>query len=174
MGFSGLCPEPAKGQSPFGSLCVYRVVHVKLAFHIKMRNMESKLYMEECMFRAGRYWIELGTALALYVFLLFAASKIEFIFHPIGLWLLALSMVPMIGAVAMAWAILRGLHRMDELQKRIQFDAIAISFLGTALITFGWGFGESAGLPPLRAFAVWPIMGGLWGISLIFTSRKYR
>ncbi|MFC0502031.1 hypothetical protein [Asaia krungthepensis] len=126
------------------------------------------------MFRSARYGIELGAAIALYGILLCAANRIEFLYHPIGLWLFALSMMPMIGAFAGAWAILRGIHRMDELQRRVQLDAIAISFLGTALITFGWGFGESAGLPPLRAFAVWPIMGGIWGISLIFTSWKYR
>ncbi len=126
------------------------------------------------MFRSGRAAYELGAALALYIVLLFAANIILSMYRPAGLWLFALSMVPMIGAVAMAWTVLRGLHRMDELQRRIQFDAIAIAFLGTALITFGWGFGEVAGLPPLRAFAVWPIMGSLWFISVIFASQKYR
>lgn len=136
--------------------------------------MESVLYMEDLMFRVGRAAYELGASLALYIFLLFIANMILFKAHPTGPYLFALSMVPMIGAVAMAWAVLRGLHRMDELQRRIQFDAIAIAFLGTALITFGWGFGEVAGLPPLRAFAVWPIMGSLWFVSVIFASRKYR
>ncbi|RUT26553.1 hypothetical protein C0V97_05845 [Asaia sp. W19] len=126
------------------------------------------------MFRPSRYVVELGAAIALYMLLLFIANLILFTAHPTGLCLVALSMMPMIGALAMAWAILRGLHRMDELQRRIQFDAIAVSFLGTALITFGWGFGEVAGLPPLRAFAVWPIMGGLWFVSVFFASRKYR
>lgn len=80
----------------------------------------------------------------------------------------------MIGAFAAAWAILRGLWRMDELQRRIQYDAIAISFLGTALITFGWGFAESAGVPRLPAFAVWPIMGVLWGVGLVIARRRFR
>lgn len=132
------------------------------------------LYMEDLMFRVGRAAYELGASLALYIVLLFLANLILFKAHPTGAYLFALSMVPMMGAVAMAWAVLRGLHRMDELQRRIQFDAIAIAFLGTALITFGWGFGEVAGLPPLRAFAVWPIMGSLWFVSVIFASRKYR
>jgi len=136
--------------------------------------MESVLYMEDLMFRPKRYVVELSASVALYIFLLFIANVILFEVHPTGPYLFALSMMPMLGAVAMAWAILRGLHRMDELQRRIQFDAIAISFLGTALITFGWGFGEVAGLPPLRAFAVWPIMGSLWFVSAIFASRKYR
>jgi hypothetical protein len=62
--------------------------------------------------------------------------------EPTGALKLAISLAPMLGAFAAAWAILRGLWRMDEMQRRIQFDAIAISFLGTALITFGWSFAE--------------------------------
>lgn len=79
----------------------------------------------------------------------------------------------MLGAFAAAWAILRELWRMDEMQRRIQFDAIAISFLGTALITFGWGFAEGAGLLHLRAFQVWPIMGALWILGLVIARRRY-
>ena len=60
-----------------------------------------------------------------------------------------------------------------ELQRRIQFDAISLSFIGTALITFGWGFAEGAGAPQLRAFAVWPIMGTLWGLGVFVAQRRY-
>lgn len=78
----------------------------------------------------------------------------------------------MIGGFAAAWAIMRGLLRMDELQCRIQMDAIALSFLCTALITFGWGFAEGAGFPPLRAFAVWPMMATLWVLGLFVAHRR--
>lgn len=90
-----------------------------------------------------------------------------------GIPRLLINLVPMLGAFAAAWAILRELWRMDEMQRRIQFDAIAISFLGTALITFGWGFAEGAGLLHLRAFQVWPIMGALWILGLVIARRRY-
>lgn len=126
------------------------------------------------MFRPGRYMLELGGAFALYAALLVGANALEAAVQPTGGLKLAINLVPMIGALAAAWAILRVLWRMDELQRRIQYDAIAISFLGTALITFGWGFAEGAGLPKLRAFAVWPIMGALWGLGAVVAQRRYR
>ena len=112
------------------------------------------------MFRSGRAAYELGAALALYIVLLFAANIILSMYRPAGLWLFALSMVPMIGAVAMAWTVLRGLHRMDELQRRIQFDAIAIAFLGTALITSA---GDSVRLPDFP-LCVLLLSGRSWGV----------
>ena len=126
------------------------------------------------MFRSKQYLVELGGAFILYAILLVAANAIERATQPVGALKLAINLVPMIGAVAAAWAILRGLWRMDEMQRRIQFDAIAIAFLGTALITFGWGFAEGAGLPHLRAFAVWPIMATLWGLGMVVGVRRYR
>lgn len=126
------------------------------------------------MFRSKQYMIELGSAFALYAALLVGAEAVEREIAPAGALKLAINLAPMIGALAAAWAILRGLWRLDEMQRRIQFDAIAISFLGTALITFAWGFAEGAGLPHLRSFAVWPIMGALWCVGLLIAIRRYR
>lgn len=126
------------------------------------------------MFRAKQYTLEFGGALALYIGLLVGAAAIERALEPTGSLKIAINLAPMIGAFAAAWAIMRGLWRMDELQRRIQLDAIAISFLGTALITFGWGFAENAGLPQLRAFMVWPIMGVLWGLGILIAQKHYR
>lgn len=126
------------------------------------------------MFQPKRYMTELGASMLLYGVLLVAMNAADRALQPTGNAKLALALVPMIGAAAAAWAILRGLARMDELQRRIQFDAIALSFLGTALITFGWGFAESAGAPQLRAFMVWPIMGILWGLGVAIASWRYR
>lgn len=126
------------------------------------------------MFRSKQYMLELGGAFVLYGALLVGAAAVERAIQPEGALKLAINLVPMIGALAAAWAIMRGLWRMDEMQRRIQLDAIALSFLGTALITFGWGFAEGAGLPHLRAFSVWPIMGTLWGLGLFVAQRRYR
>jgi drug/metabolite transporter (DMT)-like permease len=126
------------------------------------------------MFRTRRYLIELFGAFALYAVLLVGANALERAVRPEGAARIAIALSPMIGAAAAAWVILRALWRMDEMQRRIQLDAIALSFLGTALLTFGWGFAESAGLPQLRAFAVWPIMGTLWGLGLVVAQRRYR
>lgn len=126
------------------------------------------------MFTQKRYVLELVGALALYGVLLFGANALEATVRPAGAMLVAINLLPMVGALAAAWAIMRALWRMDELQRRIQLDAIAMAFLGTALVTFGWGFAEGAGLPQLRAFAVWPVMASLWVVGLLIAQRRYR
>ncbi|WP_373928705.1 hypothetical protein QTN93_00850 [Sphingomonas aerolata] len=116
------------------------------------------------MFRSKQYMIELGSAFALYAALLVGAEAVERAIAPAGALKLAINLAPMIGALAAAWAILRGLWRLDEMQRRIQFDAIAISFLGTALITFAWGFAEGRGCPicdHLRFGRSWARCGAL-------------
>ena len=120
-----------------------------------------------------RYMIELTGALILYAALLVAANLIENRFQPTGAALMVLALTPMIGAVAGAWAIMRYIWALDEMQRRIQLDAIAISFLITALGTFGWGFAEDAGAPDLPTFAIWPIMGTTWFIGMLIARRRY-
>ena len=126
------------------------------------------------MFNSRQYVVELGGALALYAVLLVGANLVERATQPDGAARMALNLLPMFGAFAAVWAVLRGLRRMDEMQRRIQYDAIAFAFLGTALVTFGWGFAEGGGAPQLPTFAVWPIMGVLWMIGQVVAVRHYR
>lgn len=121
-----------------------------------------------------RYYFELGAAFALYAGLLVASNLIDDAFHVTGGARIALALTPMIGAAAAGWAVMRGIWRMDELQRRIQLDAIAMAFLATALITFGWGFAEEAGAPRLSAFLVWPVMAVCWMIGLVIARSRYR
>ncbi|HEX8365934.1 MAG TPA: hypothetical protein VF603_11700 [Allosphingosinicella sp.] len=121
-----------------------------------------------------RYYLELSAAFALYVGLLVASNLIDDAFHVTGNARIALALTPMVGAAAAGWAVMRGIWRMDELQRRIQLDAIAMAFLATALITFGWGFAEEAGAPRLSAFLVWPVMAVAWMIGLVIARSRYR
>ena len=72
------------------------------------------------------------------------------------------SLAPMVPALLMAVAIVRLNGQRDEMQRRTQLEAVTIAFVGTALITFGYGFLENVGYPRLSAFVVWPLMAGLW------------
>lgn len=92
---------------------------------------------------------------------------------PTAPWRYAVALLPMIPAVGVLVAVLRQLRRMDELQRQIQFEALAFAFAGTALITFGYGFVENVGLPHLSWFFVWPIMAVLWVIGSAIAARRY-
>jgi hypothetical protein len=120
------------------------------------------------------YLIELTAAFTLYAVLLIGSNLLEKSLRPTGAPLLALNLLPMVGILAAAWAIIRGFGRMDELQRKIQSEALLLSFLGTAIISMGWGFLEDSGIPKLRAFSVWPLMGILWCLALVITTRRYR
>ena len=121
-----------------------------------------------------RYVIELLAAVALYGVLLVGMNWADHRWHPTGAPRIALALLPMIGCVAALIAIMRGIRRLDELQRRVQFEAIVFAFAVTALGTFGWGFLEGAGLPHLRAFSVWPIMGVSWGFGCALANWRYR
>ena len=69
----------------------------------------------------------------------------------------------------------RSIRRLDELQQKIQLEALAFSFAGTGVLTSGYGFLVDAGLPDIEWGAlVWPFMAGLWAIGLVIANRRYR
>ena len=87
---------------------------------------------------------------------------------------LVLTLAPMIPAAAMCLVIIRTLTDIDEFQRKLQFDALAMAFAGTALLTFSYGFLENIGYPRLSMFAVWPLMAGLWGLGLVLGHLRHR
>jgi hypothetical protein len=66
------------------------------------------------------------------------------------------------------------MRRMDELQMRIQFEALGFAFAGTAILTFSYGFLEGLGYPKLSMFMVWPILAVLWVVGLVLARRRYQ
>ena len=80
----------------------------------------------------------------------------------------------MVPAMFVIWAVLRRVRGLDELQCRVHMEAIAFAFIGTAFLTFGYGFLEGLGYPKLSMFLVWPTMAVLWIVGQIFASRRYQ
>lgn len=121
-----------------------------------------------------RYFMELTAAFAVYGLML--VGSIELLTHvSIGApWRDAIALSPMLACAAMAWVILRELRRMDELQRRIQLEALGFAFAGTALLTFSYGFLEGLDYPKLTMFTVWPVMAVLWAVGLAMARRRYK
>ncbi|MEP3329766.1 hypothetical protein [Sedimentitalea sp.] len=86
--------------------------------------------------------------------------------------LVALS--PMLPAAFICGVVVRSIRNLDELQLRLQLEALAISFAGTALFTFSYGFLEGIGLPKISMFVVWPLMATLWVIGVILGRLRFR
>ena len=124
--------------------------------------------------KSRQYTLELSAALAIYAALL--VGSIELLQHAAlaSPWRDAVALSPMVAAVAIPWIVLREMRRMDELQERIQFEALGFAFSGTAILTFSYGFLEGLGYPKLSMFTVWPILAVLWVVGLVLARRRYR
>ncbi len=67
------------------------------------------------------------------------------------------------------------LRVLDEMQQRVQLEALAIAFAGTGVLATAYGFLINAGLPEIDWGAmVWPAMVALWALGLVFANRRYR
>src|SRR6266567_1742020 len=85
-------------------------------------------------------------------------------------WRYFIAALPVIPAGVTIWIVVRALGRLDEMQKRIQVQAVGFSSVATALVTFTYGFLEGVGLPHLNWTFVLPMIAVLWGIgTAVFT-----
>jgi len=122
---------------------------------------------------AKRYVMEFGSSMAAYTVMV-----------PVSIWLLKgqehsplrylLAVLPVIPSAFALWAAIRFFRGLDELQRRIQFEGIAFSFLATCLLTLTWGFLQNAGLPQADVIWVAPLLIMLWGLGLGIASRRYQ
>jgi len=122
-----------------------------------------------------RYYIELSSALALYMVMLCASLYLLQQSPDMGRLLRTLvSLAPVLPAGLMCWAIVRQMRRLDEMHLRIQFEALGFAFAASALLTFSYGFLENVGFPHITWHWVWPVMGMMWILGLAIARRRYR
>ncbi len=94
--------------------------------------------------------------------------------HPTAPWRVPLALAPVLPVALAFWAILRAVTRMDELQRRIQFEALVVAVGGIVVLTFAYGMLQNVGLPPLNLIYITPALVAFWGIGLALASRRYR
>jgi len=101
----------------------------------------------------------------------------------VGKWLLRLAgdawwrfpaaVLPVVPMALEVYVFLRYLNAIDELQQKIQLNAIGFAASLTGLITLTIGFLENAGLPRLSWTFVFPLMVALWSVGMILFTRRY-
>ncbi len=122
------------------------------------------------MNQAGRaFVIQFWSAMLAYVLVLFVSVAL-IQRDPQAPWRYALAVAPVVALLGF----IRFLRRVDELQRRIQLEAIGLSFAATAILTFAYGFLEDVGFPRLSYGWILPLMVMLWGLGLGLASRRYR
>jgi hypothetical protein len=121
-----------------------------------------------------RYYKEFFLSIAAYVIVLIGSItilKLTKFSHPIQTLIALMPVVPIILVIL---SIMRGLRDSDELQQKVQYNAIMFSAVGTGLITFSYGLLENVGFPPFPTIWVLPMMFVLWGFSLGYFWKKYQ
>lgn len=84
------------------------------------------------------------------------------------------ALLPVLPMIAVATVVIRQVRQLDELARMIHLEGLAVAFVGTALITFSYGFLETAGFPRLSMFLVWSLMAPLWAMGTFLAWRRYR
>ena len=120
-----------------------------------------------------RTQIEFGLAMLAYLMVLVGSVIVVQANQQAG-WRYVVVLLPVAPAAFVIWLFVRALARLDELQKRIQMQAFGFSLGSTALLTFGYGFLEGAGLPHLSWTYVLPLMAVLWALGAAIFSWRYR
>jgi hypothetical protein len=89
-------------------------------------------------------------------------------------WRFVLALLPLIPVLFLITGFIRFLSGIDELQQRIQLQAIGFAAGTTGLLTFAYGFLELEGFPSFSTFLIFPLMIMLWGVGLAYFSRRYE
>jgi len=119
------------------------------------------------------YLKEFGSAMIAYAVIL-PLSIVLIEAYPTTPWRVAFALAPVLPIALVLRAVLRGVARMDELQRRIQFEALVMAVSGAIVLTFAYGALQNVGLPALNLMVVTPLLVALWGGALTLASRRYR
>ena len=85
-----------------------------------------------------------------------------------------LALLPIIPIGVALSELLRFVASLDELQRRVQFEAVATAGVLTCMLSFAWGMLEIAGLPKLPIVLVTPLFCASYGFGVWRATRKYQ
>ena len=120
-----------------------------------------------------RFVIHFSLAITAYVIAV-AVSSLTQVMLSEGIARTLCALLPIAPMIVVAITVIRQIRQLDELARTIHLEALALAFVGTALITFSYGFLETAGFPRLSMFFVWPLLAALWGLGAWLGWRRYR
>ena len=120
-----------------------------------------------------QFSMQLALALLAYTIILAVSSSLTSAYSDAA-WRFPIAVTPVVPFMYGIVAYVRYLQSVDELQQRINLEALAIAFGATAAITFCYGFLEHVGLPHINWWWVWPVMGASWILGNEYAVRKYK
>jgi hypothetical protein len=85
-----------------------------------------------------------------------------------------LVLLPILPAALATWAFLSMIREADELERRINYQALSFAFVVTFAACLAYALLEDLGLPRVSSFWWWLVLAVSWGVGLTIYSRKYR
>ena len=88
---------------------------------------------------------------------------------------LAFGLLPVVPSAYLIWAMARWIRSLDELQRKIQMDALALAYTIAILVAVTLNFLHKAGFhPPLGWEDGWAILVFLYAGASAITARRYQ
>lgn len=115
-----------------------------------------------------RFWI----AMAVYLITIWPIS--DAVSRTAGAWKIVLALTPLVPIVAVFIFCIQMMQGIDELERQIHTEALAIAAGVTALVSVTYGFLEIAKLPHPSAWFTYGLVMATWGIATPIVSRKYK
>ena len=121
------------------------------------------------------YRVQIEIGLALLAYMMFLVGSVTVLRgNPDAPWRYVVAVIPVAPIALFLYLITRRIARLDELQRRIQTEALGFAFGATALITFSYGFLEGVGMPHLNWTYLLPLMAALWAAGTAIFTFRYR
>lgn len=115
-----------------------------------------------------RFWI----AMAVYVATIVPITNA--VGHTGGAWKIVLAITPLVPIAAIFIFSIQKIRGIDELERQIHIEALAIAAGVTALLSITYGFLEIAGLPHPSAWFTYGAVMASWAIASPLVARKYK
>jgi O-antigen/teichoic acid export membrane protein len=85
------------------------------------------------------------------------------------------ALLPLPGNLALLLMVLRRIRRLDEFQKHVQLEAVAVGFLATGVAVFIYGYLQKAhAVGPLNMGLVWIFMVVFYGVGYFAAVSHYK
>jgi hypothetical protein len=119
-----------------------------------------------------RYVIEFGIIVTTYVAVVLATRS--FWCNVTGPMQIVVALAPVIPIGFLFAAIVRYVSRVDELQRRILVESLALAGGATALLAVTYGFLEGSLLPRPSAWATYTAFMVAWLLAVFVLKRRYQ
>lgn len=122
-----------------------------------------------------RYLREVFPAMAAYMLLL-SVSRLLLSYEQAVPLKVLIALLPVLPIVFVVRAMVRRIMASDELERRLQLEAISIASMSVGLLSFAAAFLRGAGLLPIdnALMLVLPALFGTYGIAQWWVRRRYR